>query len=145
MTANCPLCAPVTPEHVLWADRRCRIILAADRDHPALCRVIWRLHVREMSELRAPDRAHLLRVVLAVEQVLRRIARPAKINLASLGNQVPHLHWHVVPRFRDDAHFPGSIWSTRRRRGRKHEVDAALLARSLRELLGAGAKKKAGH
>jgi diadenosine tetraphosphate (Ap4A) HIT family hydrolase len=94
-----------------------------------------------MTDLRDADRAHLLRVVFAVEQALRRVARPAKINLASLGNHVPHLHWHVVPRFRDDAHFPEAVWAARRRRGRKHTVDATRLARSLGRLLGAGTQK----
>jgi len=38
-----------------------------------------------------------------------------KMNLASLGNQTPHVHWHVVPRFRDDRHFPGPIWAAAQR------------------------------
>jgi diadenosine tetraphosphate (Ap4A) HIT family hydrolase len=41
--------------------------------------------------------------------------QPKKINLAALGNQVPHIHWHVIPRFEDDAFFPGSAWSNRLR------------------------------
>ena len=36
--------------------------------------------------------------------------QPDKINLASFGNMVPHLHWHVIPRFKDDMHFPNPIW-----------------------------------
>jgi hypothetical protein len=38
-----------------------------------------------------------------------------KVNLASLGNQVPHLHWHVIPRFKDDPHFPFAIWGRKMR------------------------------
>ena len=59
-----------------------------------------------MTDLAAADREHCLRVVFAVEQALRDTLRPDKINVASLGNQVPHVHWHVIPRFADDAHFP---------------------------------------
>jgi diadenosine tetraphosphate (Ap4A) HIT family hydrolase len=145
MGGTCPLCHPPGPERVLWADRHCRVILVGHPDHPALCRVIWQRHVREMTDLRAAQRAHVLRVVLAVEKALRRLARPVKINLASLGNQVPHLHWHVVPRFRDDAHFPDSVWSARRRRGSRHAVDATELAQSLRRLLGAGTSVSETH
>jgi diadenosine tetraphosphate (Ap4A) HIT family hydrolase len=50
-------------------------------------------------------------LVFAVESALRRTYAPAKINLASLGNLVPHLHWHVIPRFRDDPNFPAPVWS----------------------------------
>jgi diadenosine tetraphosphate (Ap4A) HIT family hydrolase len=38
---------------------------------------------------------------------------PDKMNVAALGNVVPHIHWHVIPRFKDDVFFPGSVWSQR--------------------------------
>jgi diadenosine tetraphosphate (Ap4A) HIT family hydrolase len=50
--------------------------------------------------------------VYAVEQVLRDHLQPAKINLASFGNVVPHLHWHVIPRYADDRHFPNPVWGS---------------------------------
>ena len=43
--------------------------------------------------------------------------QPAKVNLAALGNMVPHLHWHVIPRFADDSHFPQPVWGARQRPG----------------------------
>jgi diadenosine tetraphosphate (Ap4A) HIT family hydrolase len=49
-------------------------------------------------------------VVFGVEVALRGLLQPRKVNLASLGNQVPHLHWHVVPRFADDSHYPNPVW-----------------------------------
>lgn len=55
--------------------------------------------------------------VFCAEQALRSVLAPDKINLASLGNQVAHVHWHVVARWRDDRHFPDSIWSLARRDG----------------------------
>jgi diadenosine tetraphosphate (Ap4A) HIT family hydrolase len=69
-----------------------------------------------MTDLPAADRDHLMAVVFEVEAVLRDMLSPDKINLASLGNVTPHLHWHVVPRWRDDPHFPGSIWGERLRK-----------------------------
>jgi diadenosine tetraphosphate (Ap4A) HIT family hydrolase len=49
--------------------------------------------------------------VYRVELALREVLKPAKVNVASLGNVVPHLHWHVIPRFTDDAHFPSPVWA----------------------------------
>jgi len=66
-----------------------------------------------------------------VEQALRALIHPDKINLAALGNQVPHLHWHVIPRFADDAHFPDPIWVARKRDGRNRSVDGEALIREL--------------
>ncbi len=112
--ADCPLCATRdTP--AIWRDARLRVVSAGDPDYPGYLRVIWHAHVAEMTDLDAAERDHLLLVVLAVERALRETLRPEKINLASLGNQVPHLHWHVIPRFADDAHFPDPVWAARRR------------------------------
>jgi diadenosine tetraphosphate (Ap4A) HIT family hydrolase len=80
--------------------------------------VIWNAHVAEMTDLDTPQRAHLMGLVFTVETIVREELRPDKVNLASLGNVVPHLHWHIVPRFRDDPHFPEPIWGTRRRPSR---------------------------
>lgn len=80
-------------------------------DYPGFCRVVWRSHVGEMSDLAGPDRRHLMALVFATESALRRLYAPAKINLASFGNLVPHLHWHVIPRFRDDPNFPAPVWA----------------------------------
>ncbi|MHB1094167.1 HIT family protein [Thiobacillus sp.] len=59
---------------------------------------------------------------------MRDVMRPDKINLASLGNVVPHLHWHVVPRFGDDPHFPNPVWG-KKLRERPHAAPADLDAR----------------
>jgi diadenosine tetraphosphate (Ap4A) HIT family hydrolase len=108
-----------------------RAVLVDDPDYPAFVRVIWNAHVREMSDLAAPQRARLLAAVNAVETALREVLRPDKINLASLGNQVPHLHWHVIARFADDAHFPNPVWAARQREpaaARLQQCRAALPA-----------------
>jgi len=61
------------------------------------------------------ERSRLMSVVFTVEQVVRSVFLPDKINLASFGNVVPHLHWHVIPRWRDDRHFPQPIWGSAQR------------------------------
>jgi len=131
----CPLCA-AQDETVLWRDVRCRVILVNEPDYPGFCRVIWNQHVREMTDLPESDRARFMNVVFAVESALRELLHPGKINLASLGNQTPHLHWHVIPRYPDDAHFPGSIWSARVRTGEKRAaLDIAALRHEIAKRL----------
>jgi diadenosine tetraphosphate (Ap4A) HIT family hydrolase len=112
--AECPLCT-TRGGALLWCDERLRVVLVDEPDHPGFCRVIWNAHVQEMTDLTADDRAHMMAIVFEVEALLRGVLSPDKINLASLGNLTPHLHWHVVPRWRDDARFPGAIWSERLR------------------------------
>lgn len=131
---NCPLCRPEN-ETILWQDDHCRVILTDESDYPGFCRVIWDEHAKEMTDLTESQRAHLMMVVFVVEEILREVLRPDKINLASLGNQVPHLHWHVIPRFADDAHFPDPVWAARKRAGRAALMDRLRLIEDLKQHL----------
>ena len=72
--------------------------------------------------------------VFATEAALRDLIRPDKINLASLGNTTPHLHWHVIPRFRDDRHFPRPVWAEPSRGSAERHAppDRNALARALK-------------
>jgi diadenosine tetraphosphate (Ap4A) HIT family hydrolase len=96
---------------VVWQDACCRVVLPDEPGYPGFVRVIAQTHVREMSDLPQDQRSHVMDVVWRVEQVVREVMMPTKINVASLGNVVAHVHWHVIARFEADAHFPGSIWS----------------------------------
>jgi diadenosine tetraphosphate (Ap4A) HIT family hydrolase len=111
---NCELCNP-SKETVLWSNPQCRVILVDDKDYPGFCRVILNQHVREMTDLPPSSRNELMNIVFMVEAGIRQVLNPDKINLASLGNVVPHLHWHVIPRFRHDKHFPNPIWGSPQR------------------------------
>lgn len=136
---GCELCESDGGQ-VLWRDEFCRVVRAAVEGYPGFCRVIVNRHAREMTDLAAPERERLMRVVFACELALRELLRPDKINLASLGNQVPHLHWHVIARHRDDRHFPDAVWAPPRRAGTAAPTgirDADIAAR-LVQLLGAG-------
>lgn len=122
----CELCNSPGGE-VVWEDNLCRVIRVGGPEgeaFPGYCRVIWRDHAAEMTDLAASARRHLLSVVWAVESALRSLAAPDKINLASLGNAVPHVHWHVIPRWRDDSHFPASIWALAARSGSRRPAPA---------------------
>ncbi|MFZ3041487.1 MAG: HIT family protein [Thiobacillus sp.] len=111
---SCPLCD--TPGGtLLWQDDFCRVVRADEADYPGFLRVILNAHVKEMTDLPGADQKALMRVVFAAEAALREVMAPAKVNLASLGNVVPHLHWHVIPRFTDDPHFPNPVWGAKLR------------------------------
>lgn len=133
MTTGCELCEKIGGE-LLWQDAFCRVILVDDQDYRGFCRVIWQTHTKEMSDLSAVQQNRLMRVVFAVEAALRDTLKPDKINLASLGNMVPHLHWHVIPRFRDDKHFPNPIWGEAQRAANPH-TDNYLIAGVLKAAL----------
>lgn len=112
--APCELCAPDGGQ-VLYRDGKLRVVLVDEASYPGFCRVVWNGHVKEMTDLAVADRSLVMRTVCQVEEALREIMQPEKINLASLGNMTPHLHWHVIPRYVDDVHFPHPIWAASQR------------------------------
>jgi diadenosine tetraphosphate (Ap4A) HIT family hydrolase len=122
---------------VLWRDGFCRIVLVDDADYPGFCRVVLERHVKEMTDLAPAERNRLMNAVFATEAVLRELVSPRKVNLASLGNAVPHLHWHVIPRHADDRHFPKPVWAEPARAyvTQRAAPDRVALAEALRTRL----------
>ena len=110
----CPLCAE-DGGALVWRGERLRVIRAQEAGFPAFYRVVWNAHVAEFSDLAATDRVHCMEAVTMVEQALRQHLSPTKVNIAALGNMVPHLHWHVIARFDWDSHFPAPVWATAQR------------------------------
>jgi diadenosine tetraphosphate (Ap4A) HIT family hydrolase len=107
--ASCELCESIGGE-LLHQAVQFRVVLIDDDNYPGFCRVIWQDHVKEVTDLPELDRMLLMDVLWQVELVVREVMQPEKINLASFGNMVPHLHWHVIPRYTDDVHFPQPVW-----------------------------------
>jgi diadenosine tetraphosphate (Ap4A) HIT family hydrolase len=117
---GCELCELSAPTIV--RNDKFSVILAEEPNYPGFARVIWNEHVREVSDLDDADRLLLNEAVWKLEQAVREVMQPLKVNVASLGNVVPHLHWHVIPRYADDAHFPAPVWAQAVR-----STDAAVL------------------
>jgi diadenosine tetraphosphate (Ap4A) HIT family hydrolase len=107
---GCELCELAASSKVV-ANDKFSVILADEANYPGFARVIWNEHVREVSDLADEDRLLLNEAVFKLEQAVREVMQPLKVNVASLGNVVPHLHWHVIPRYADDAHFPAPVWA----------------------------------
>lgn len=123
----CVLCTTAggTP---VWQGARLRVIRADEPGFPGFYRVVWQDHVAEFSDLALADRLHCMEAVALVERVVIERLAPAKVNLAALGNMVPHLHWHIVARYIEDSRFPAPLWAPEQRpRDAAHE--AAVAAR----------------
>lgn len=132
---GCELCALDRSANwrVLGSSGRLSVVRVLDAPaFPAFYRVVWRDHVAEWSDLGAADRLHCMDALVATETALREVLTPRKINLASLGNMVPHLHWHVLARFEWDTHFPQPIWGAVQRAA--DEVRLAAVREALQQV-----------
>ena len=133
--ADCELCKSEGGALVI-ANEWLRVTLVDEHNYPGYVRVVWNEHVREMTELGDDERQRLMRTVFAVELAQREVLAPLKINLASLGNMTPHLHWHVIARFADDLHYPQPVWGAPQRAPDDQTLQARLaLVGRLREAI----------
>ncbi len=136
LSPSCELCVlladPVRAGGaIVWRDAALAVLLVDEPDYPGFCRVVWHEHVKEMSDLAPAERQRIMEAVWRVEAAQRAVLAPEKINLASFGNMTPHVHWHVIPRYRDDAHFPQPTWAAAQRASDPARLEArrALLPR----------------
>lgn len=131
---SCPLCPPADTQDIIWRNDQLRVIAVGGTEFPGYTRVIWHQHIAEMTDLDEDARQHIMEVVWAIETAVRQTLRPLKVNLAQFGNQVPHLHWHVIPRWQLDTHFPEAIWATPPLRSAEQQREWAAM-RAQKELL----------
>lgn len=121
---------------IIYQEEKFRVVLVDDPRYPGFCRVIWTAHDREMTDLEVLDRIFLMDAVWQTEMAVREVMQPDKVNVASLGNVVPHIHWHIIPRYKDDVHFPGPVWAQPQRTTLDEKLTArkALLPELRQEL-----------
>ncbi len=112
-TEGCPMCRR-------WDDDRdlritelehSFVVLNRDQFFPGYTLLFTKRHVSELFHLNPAVRAGLIEEVSAVAQALHVQFQPDKINYELLGNMVPHIHWHLVPRFSGEALWPRPIWA----------------------------------
>ena len=87
-----------------------RVLLMDDARFPWLILVPRRSGLRELIELGRSDQQTLLDEINRCAHVLHALEKPAKLNVAALGNVVAQLHVHVIARFSGDAAWPRPVW-----------------------------------
>ena len=87
------------------------LFLQEDQFFPGYCTLESKRHVTELFELDLEGRTTLIEEINQAAQLLFKTFKPDKINYAFLGNKAPHMHWHIVPRWKNDPFWPESIWA----------------------------------
>ena len=73
---------------------------------------------KEFSECSAEEKLEIFRLLDIIEKEMLNFFKPRKINIASFGNYMPHVHWHIMARFEEDSYFPEPMWGSKQREGR---------------------------
>ena len=104
---SCPLCFPKN-ENIIYQNDFFRVILVDDI--PGYIRVITNKHIKEFSDLSDEEATRLMLAVKKIEKAMIKTLNPDKVNIAMLGNMVPHLHVHIIPRFKNDQWWPNATF-----------------------------------
>jgi diadenosine tetraphosphate (Ap4A) HIT family hydrolase len=116
MSTSCHVCAQIAAAAALPSDQlivqwpHSLVLLAPWQYYTGYCIVVSRVHATELFELTAADRHGLLEEVTSLARTLHQEFRPRKINYELLGNQVPHIHWHIIPRYESDPQHLQPAW-----------------------------------
>jgi diadenosine tetraphosphate (Ap4A) HIT family hydrolase len=87
-------------------------------------------HATRLDELREAERSAFMADLNRAQEALRKVVRPDHMNLESLGNAIPHLHWHIIPRYKGDPRWGLPIWMAT-----EAEMPQVRLAEQEREVL----------
>jgi len=109
---SCSLCNSKN-ENIIYKNELFRVILVDDI--PAFTRIILNRHIAEFSDLELNESLEISKAIYKIEKAMLKHIKPDKVNIASLGNYVPHLHIHIIPRYKNDSWYPDSIWSENKR------------------------------
>lgn len=111
---DCVFCAKLhrtePPDDLVWRFPNSTAYLGPWRFYQGYCVLVCGTHATEMCRLPSDKRRAYLDEMCLLAEAVENAFRPHKLNLESLGNQVPHLHWHVFPRYLDDPHRLQPVW-----------------------------------
>jgi diadenosine tetraphosphate (Ap4A) HIT family hydrolase len=113
---DCPFCdrlahlEKLPEEEVVWRFPQSVALLGSWQFYQGYCLLVARTHARELSGLAAGERRAYLEEMCLLAQGIEASYRPQKLNYELLGNQVPHLHWHLFPRYANDPDALRPVW-----------------------------------
>lgn len=141
----CPLCAPRPDDSPQWlkvaALEASTLYLDRNQTYHGHCQLVFDgRHVEGLEHLAAGEHEALMRDLRRSARAIAAVVQPDRMNYCSLGNVVPHLHWHLVPRHRSDPRWGMPIYTTDPAQMRVTRLEepalrelAATLAQALRE------------
>lgn len=113
------------------------VVLGEKQGPRGWCVLFLKEHAEHLADLPPADQARVFEDAVRVAGALRRVFGPVRINYECLGNLVPHVHWHVIPRHPDDPdpHKPVWGWPPHILAGAISEPDRRRLAEDIRSAL----------
>ena len=118
-------------DDVVWQFPHSIALLGPWQFYTGYCVLIARQHATELHQLPGNQRQSFLDEMVLLAQAIETTFQPRKMNYELLGNQVPHLHWHLFPRRHDDSETLQAVWLALDRAERDEKEKQRLQTASL--------------
>lgn len=132
---SCPLCDRVVDtknkkyDYLIHEFKHSFLYLGEHQYYQGYCVLVAKEHYKEMTDLHEDTQVGLFQEMMRTHSIIEKVFNPKKMNMCSLGNVVPHVHWHFFPRYENDPDFKNPPWL------QMHEFESARLASSDRDKL----------
>ena len=113
---DCPFCRKLSdlnslsPEELIWQFPHSVALLGPWQYFHGYCILVARTHATELNQLPDDERIAYLNEMCLLAKAIEGAFHPRKLNYELLGNQVPHLHWHLFPRYDHDPDVLKPVW-----------------------------------
>lgn len=113
---TCPLCLRVEQTlahqypYLIHEFENSYLYLGEHQFYRGYCVLVTKEHFQEMTDVPDEQRTNLFKEMMVAHSAIEKAFLPKKMNMCSLGNVVPHVHWHFFPRYADDANFTNPPW-----------------------------------
>jgi diadenosine tetraphosphate (Ap4A) HIT family hydrolase len=140
---DCPLDAPRPTSNEHWdlvaTLSISSLYLAKNQTYRGQCQLIFDpRHVARLDQLTPDEWQRLAADLYAAHRAVSTVLQPDHVNVESLGNVVPHLHWHIIPRYQSDPQWGAPVWTvplSSMPDTRLQEDERQALIRALRDAL----------
>ena len=114
---------------VIYENRNIRI--ETEESEIPWLKIFTQMPYKEMSEVPTEIKMEIYTLLDLIEKEMLAYYQPKKINIASFGNYMPHVHWHIMARFEEDSYFPEPMWGTRQRESTLDLPDIKIFHKNL--------------
>ncbi len=106
-------------ENIIFSNHFIEIII--EKSEIPWLKIFTKEKYKEFSQCDKETKLEILKCLDIIEKEMISYFNPDKINIASFGNYLPHLHFHIMARFKEDSFFPEPMWGEKQR-----EMDVVL-------------------
>jgi diadenosine tetraphosphate (Ap4A) HIT family hydrolase len=96
--------------HVIDDMKNSIALLSSDQFQKGYTIVVFKKHISELYHLSTEERTQYCEEMIRIAEAIYKAFNPDKMNYELLGNKDAHMHWHLIPRYKNDEFWGLPVW-----------------------------------